>query len=71
MPTRTRYIRDPETNEPVEVLLSYELWVYLLGRANLPVPKNATGEEILPDPELAKIYGDPVEYQRRLRDGDD
>lgn len=64
-----RYIRDPKTDAPVEVVMSYDLWVQLLERAKLPIPKNP--REFVPNPELAKLYGDPVEYQRRLRDGPD
>ena len=65
-----RYIRDPESDQPVEVVLPYDLWVHILGRANLPVPENPGGETTI-SPEILKLYGDPVEFQRRLRDGND
>lgn len=63
-----RFILDPATGDPVEVVMSIEDWHGYLRSLDLPIPRKR-GPVIVPTglPD----YGDPVEFQRRLRDGDD
>ena len=67
-------LKDPLTGEPVEVRMPYSDWIWYakwvrhLVEKGLPVPEPQEPIEIpsgLPD------FGDPVQFQRRLRDGDD
>ena len=66
-------VRDPQTGEPVQVTMpyadwvGYAEWVRKLVEKGMPVPRYQPMPEIprgLPD------FGDPVEFQRRMRDGD-
>ena len=69
-----RIVHDPQTGDPVEVVVPYAEWVWYsewvrsLVERGLPVPK------FQPSPDLPKglpDFGDPVEFQRRLRDEDE
>lgn len=63
-----RFITDPKTGEPVEVVMSIETWHQYLKNLGLPIPRRRGAFVV---PENLPDYGDGVEYQRRLRDGDD
>ncbi len=69
-----RVLQDPLTGEPVEVAMPYADWVWYvewvrsLAARGLPIPKFQAPPEVPPGlPDL----GDPLEFQRRLRDEDD